>query len=262
MTVAQNVAFGLRMKGIDRGETRRRVEAMLKVVELPADVFADRMPAALSGGQRQRVALARTLVTEPDVVLFDEPMAALDRRLRDRLAVELRNIHKRLGIPAVYVTHDQESAAALADQIAVMRSGRILQTGTSLELYQSPHDLFVADFFGDINCLPAKVRVRGGARFATLGESVAVPIEGDFAEGIDVLLAIRPSDLVLSATPTELFPVEIRSWHFNAGLFTYFVRRPDATGAKDLVVTSTTAAAQGAQLWLGATPGGFRVFPR
>jgi putative spermidine/putrescine transport system ATP-binding protein len=261
LTVAQNVAFGLRLKGVNRAETRRRVEEMLRVVELPADSFADRMPAALSGGQRQRVALARTLVTEPDVVLFDEPMAALDRRLRDRLAVEVRNIHKRLGIPAVYVTHDQESAAALADRIAVMSRGRILQTGTSLEIYQSPRDLFVADFFGDINCLSAKISIRRGARFAVLDAGVMIPIEGEYAEGTDVVLATRPNEFFFSLTPTALFPVEIRSSHFNAGLFTYFVWRQDLVGQKDLIVTSAAPVSVGAQLWLDAAPGTFRVFP-
>lgn len=122
MTVRQNVAFGLRMKGMAKVRIAEKVDRLLAVVQLPPEAFGDRAPSALSGGQLQRVALARTLVTEPALVLFDEPMAALDKRLRDYMAVELRSIQKRLGIAAVYVTHDQETASAMSDRSSRSRS--------------------------------------------------------------------------------------------------------------------------------------------
>ncbi|MBN9037583.1 MAG: ABC transporter ATP-binding protein [Rhizobiales bacterium] len=267
LTVAQNVAFGLRMKRLGGAEISRRVDDMLRIVELPPETFRERMPGTMSGGQRQRVALARTLVVEPDVVLFDEPMTALDRRLRDRLVIELRNIHKRLGIPAVYVTHDQESAAALADRIAVMRAGEIIQTGTSLEIYSAPRDLFVADFFGDINCLPARVvRDAGGAMSAVIGDRTIPGIVTGISEG-DALLCIRPGQLSLSSRPSEraLFPVELRSWHFDAGVFTYYVSgQGGLTGmTKDIVVTSTKPAPDvgSGELWLEADVRDLQIFP-
>ena len=225
---------------------------MLKIVELPPETFRERSPApwrpAAAG------LLARTLVVEPDVVLLTTD-GALDRRLRDRLVIELRNIHKRLGIPAVYVTHDQESAAALADRIAVMRAGEIIQTGTSLEIYSAPRDLFVADFFGDINCLPARVvRDAGGAMSAVIGDRTIPGIVTGISEG-DALVCIRPGQLSLSSRPSEraLFPVELRSWHFDAGVFTYYVSgQGGLTGmTKDIVVTSTKPAPDVAREFTG-----------
>lgn len=264
MTVAQNVAFGLRMKGCGAAEITRRVDEMLKTVELPPETFRDRMPGTMSGGQRQRIALARTLVVEPDVVLFDEPMTALDRRLRDRLVIELRNIHKRLGIPAVYVTHDQESAAALADRIAVMRAGSIIQSGTSLDIYSAPQDLFVADFFGDINCLPARIVRNADGTMSAIIDKHTIP---DMAEGIaegEALLCIRPGQLSLSPDPSgrALFPVEVKSWHFDSGLFTYYVSGP-ANLSREIVVTSTERIPDSSSrpLWLEADVHDFQIFP-
>ena len=153
MSVHKNVAFGLRMKGVERRAIDRKVEEVLDLVHLPVTEFGGRMPSQLSGGQLQRVALARTLATEPSLVLFDEPMAALDRRLRDYMAVELRNIQKSLNVAAVYVTHDQETASAMSDRIVIMESGRVVQVGTPEEVYEKPENRFVATFLGDMNFL-------------------------------------------------------------------------------------------------------------
>ncbi|NIA69382.1 ABC transporter ATP-binding protein [Pelagibius litoralis] len=155
MSVHKNVAFGLRMKGVERRTIDQKVEEVLDLVHLPAAEYGARMPSQLSGGQLQRVALARTLATEPSLVLFDEPMAALDRRLRDYMAVELRSIQKSLNVAAVYVTHDQETASAMSDRIVIMEAGKVVQVGTPEEVYERPGNRFVATFLGDMNFLEA-----------------------------------------------------------------------------------------------------------
>ncbi len=150
-TVAENVAFGLRMRGLPRPEIERRVAASLAQVAL--DGLEDRRPSQLSGGQQQRVALARALVIEPRVLLCDEPLGALDRKLRQQMQFELKELQHRLGVTLVFVTHDQEEALAMSDRIAVMNRGRVEQVGTPAEIYERPRTRFVADFIGEINLL-------------------------------------------------------------------------------------------------------------
>ena len=150
-TVAQNVAFGLRMREIAKPEIDRRVAAALALVALTG--LEDRKPAQLSGGQQQRVALARALVVEPPVLLCDEPLGALDRKLRQQMQFELKELQRRLGVTLVFVTHDQEEALAMSDRIAVMNHGRVEQIGAPTEIYERPRTRFVADFIGEINLL-------------------------------------------------------------------------------------------------------------
>ena len=147
MTVRQNVEFGLKTRGVPRAERRDRAEGALRLVEL--EVLGDRFPAQLSGGQRQRVALARVIVYEPDILLLDEPLANLDKRLRDAMRVELKKLQGKVGITTVYVTHDQEEALAMADRIAVMDQGNILQIGSPSDVYNRPSTSFVATFLGE-----------------------------------------------------------------------------------------------------------------
>ncbi|MBI4588272.1 MAG: ABC transporter ATP-binding protein [Candidatus Rokubacteria bacterium] len=154
-TVAQNVAFGLRMQKVPKGEIADRVEKTLALVQLPR--YAGRFPRQLSGGEQQRVALARALVTRPTVLLLDEPLGALDKKLRERMQVELKRLQREVGITTIYVTHDQEEALTMSDRIAVMQSGRIEQVGTPLEIYECPQSAFVADFIGNINLLRGTV---------------------------------------------------------------------------------------------------------
>ncbi len=149
MTVGENVAYGPMIKGVPKTERRRRVAEMLDLVRLPGVV--DRRPAQLSGGQRQRVALARALINRPRVLLLDEPLGALDLKLRQQMQIELKSIQERLGITFVYVTHDQEEALAMSDRLAVFRQGRIEQAGTPAEVYENPASSFVADFVGISN---------------------------------------------------------------------------------------------------------------
>jgi len=153
MTVGANVGFGLRMAGVARDEARRRVRAAIEMVGL--EELEARLPLELSGGQQQRVAVARALVNRPAVLLLDEPLGALDLKLRKRLQVELAQIHREVGTVFVYVTHDQEEALALSDRIAVMRDGRIEQIGTPEEIYRRPRSRYVAEFIGESNFFPS-----------------------------------------------------------------------------------------------------------
>lgn len=155
LTVWDNIAFGLRIQKCSRSEVQSRVEEALRLVKMES--FARRYPAQLSGGQQQRVALARALVNRPAVVLLDEPLGALDLKLRKEMQVELSNLHKELGITFVMVTHDQEEALSLSDRIAVMNEGRIEQVGSPSEIYEYPKTPFVADFIGDTNLFQGRV---------------------------------------------------------------------------------------------------------
>lgn len=154
-TVAENIAFPLRMRRVGRSETRDRVSRAVDLVGL--DGFAERRPAQLSGGQQQRVALARALVFEPSVLLMDEPLGALDRKLREQLQVEIKEIQRRVGVTVLFVTHDQSEALSMSHRIAVMSAGQLIQEGTPSELYRRPANTFVASFLGDANLLPARV---------------------------------------------------------------------------------------------------------
>ncbi|CAN5175927.1 ABC transporter ATP-binding protein [soil metagenome] len=152
MTVLDNVAYGLMVRGIGKSERRRKAEAMLDLVELGG--YGARRPSQLSGGQRQRVALARALVNEPKVLLLDEPLGALDLKLREQMQVELKTLQRNLGITFVFVTHDQGEALSMADRVAIFNNGRIVQVGTPEDIYERPRTRFVADFVGSSNVLP------------------------------------------------------------------------------------------------------------
>jgi spermidine/putrescine transport system ATP-binding protein len=193
MTVAENVAFGLQMKKVEKSEVAGRVKRVLDQVQLGKR--ADARPNQLSGGMQQRVALARALVNEPEVLLLDEPLGALDLKLRQAMQVELKDLQTRVGITFIYVTHDQEEALTMSDRIGVMSEGRLLQVGRSEEIYESPTSRFVADFIGEINLLPVTVLGPDTARLGN-GQDVGVPC-GDVSLGSEVTLALRPERLAL-----------------------------------------------------------------
>ncbi|MDY7024693.1 MAG: ABC transporter ATP-binding protein, partial [Cyanobacteriota bacterium] len=155
LTVSQNIGFGLEMENLPRPQIRERVSEVLKLVQLKN--LENRYPRQLSGGQQQRVALARALVKQPQVLLFDEPLGALDLKLRREMQIELKQIQKRLGITFVYVTHDQEEALTMSDRIGVMNQGQLLQVGTPVEIYEHPKTRFVAEFIGESNILTGVV---------------------------------------------------------------------------------------------------------
>ena len=174
MTVEDNIKFGLQMKGVDSNTVNKRCAAMLELVQLQD--FAKRKSTQLSGGQQQRVALARALAPEPEVLLLDEPLSALDLKLRQAMRVELKQIQEETGITFIFVTHDQEEALTMSDRIAVMSAGKVQQIGTSHEIYQSPDNQFVADFIGESNLLHCKV---SSAESSTnFGHPVICELEG------------------------------------------------------------------------------------
>lgn len=192
MTVSRNVAFGLEMRKVPGAEIASRVEAAIDLVRLGG--MAKRKPAQLSGGQQQRVALARALVNQPRVLLLDEPLGALDLKLRQAMQVELKDLQERLGITFVYVTHDQEEALTMSDRIGVMHQGRLLQVGTPEEIYEHPRTRFIADFIGETNFLPVtvagpgEVRLAGGEALRAITHAVA---------GTSAVLAVRPEKVSL-----------------------------------------------------------------
>lgn len=206
MTVYENVAFGLRLRRLPEAEVRRRVHAMLERVGLLG--LEARYPRQLSGGQQQRVALARALVNEPQVLLLDEPLGALDLRLRKEMQLELKRLQRELGTTFLYVTHDQEEALTMSDRVAVMNAGRIEQLGTAEEVYERPLSRFVAEFIGEANVLPAPVRAWEGGRLVVevLGRAVAVPLPEGFPAGPrggSVWVSLRPERLRPAAPGTD-----------------------------------------------------------
>jgi ABC-type Fe3+/spermidine/putrescine transport system ATPase subunit len=176
-TVAENVAFGLRMRHVEKTEIAERVRAALALVALTG--YEDRRPGQLSGGQQQRVALARAIVIRPPVLLCDEPLGALDRKLRQQMQFELKQLQKELGVTLVFVTHDQEEALAMSDRIAVMNAGRIEQVGTPGEIYERPRTRFVADFIGEINLMEAS----GGRTLAVRPEKIVLGAASSLLQG-------------------------------------------------------------------------------
>jgi len=198
MTVAQNVAFGLKMRGLRASEMRPRVEEALHLVELEG--LAGRLPRQLSGGQQQRVALARAIVTQPKVLLLDEPLSNLDAQLRDRLRVELRALQRKLDVTTIYVTHDQAEALALSDRIAFMSAGRIVETGTPQAIYRRPQAQSTAAFLGIANLVEGRVTALadGTCAIETALGSIKVAAESAVGVGDAVVLCLRPEEIRVS----------------------------------------------------------------
>ncbi len=200
MSVEKNVAFGLEQEGLSRAEVGRKVGEILEIVKMQG--FGARKPHQLSGGQRQRVALARALVKRPKLLLLDEPLAALDKKLREHTQFELINIQQRLGVTFIVVTHDQEEAMTLGTRLGVMNHGRIVQVGTPSDIYESPANRFVADFIGSVNMFEGQVSEEGpeGVRVscAELGGTVRAERTVSCVRGATVWTAIRPEKISIS----------------------------------------------------------------
>jgi len=207
MSAADNIAFGLRQDGLPRAEIASRVAAMLDLVKLAP--LAGRKPQQLSGGEKQRVALARALVKEPKLLLLDEPLTALDRKLREETRFELVRIQRRVGITFLMVTHDQEEAMSMASRVAVMNQGHIVQMGPPDEVYERPANRFVAGFLGAVNLFAARVTAaKGGVltlESAEAGGALKVAHERDLAPGTEVALALRPEKIVLRSSADPLW---------------------------------------------------------
>jgi putrescine transport system ATP-binding protein len=242
MTVEKNIAYGLNRDGVDKHEVKKRVSEMLEMVELGQ--FGKRKPHQLSGGQRQRVALARALVKQPKVLLLDEPLGALDKRLREQTQFELMNIQSELGITFVVVTHDQEEAMTLSTRIAVMDAGRFVQTGTPTKIYEFPESRLIASFIGNTNIFEGRI-VENGADHVTVRTKkpecdIRIDHGSSVQEGTKVWVSVRPEKIRLSKTPPDASaPNQLKGIVSNIGylgrLSTYHVK---IDGETNIEVTS------------------------
>jgi putrescine transport system ATP-binding protein len=247
MTVAANVAFGLKQEGMPRAQIAARVDEMLKLVKLTP--FAARKPHQLSGGQKQRVALARSLAKRPKVLLLDEPLGALDKKLREETQFELSDLQVDLGLTFVIVTHDQEEAMTLADRIAVMDHGRIVQIGTPAEIYEQPNSRYVADFIGSINLIGGRITACGGGAVRLErdgGTTILVEQDLDAKVGDTAWFAVRPEKITVTMErPAEVnvncLEGEVWEIGYLGDISTYHVRLPDGETIKATLANRTRA---------------------
>ncbi len=230
LNIWDNIAFGLKREGMPKAEMQARVEEMLKLVQLEA--FAKRKPHQLSGGQQQRVALARSLAKKPQLLLLDEPLGALDKKLRERTQFELVNIIEAVGVTCVMVTHDQEEAMAMASRIAVMSHGRVLQVGTPKEIYEHPNCRFVADFIGNVNLMEGRLTVDEVDRCEVTTEHGVVNVGHGISgtQGMSVAIAVRPEKIHIAKTrpavSVNLFSGTVREIAYFGSYNTYIVEMP------------------------------------
>jgi ABC-type Fe3+/spermidine/putrescine transport system ATPase subunit len=226
-TVADNVGFGLKYRGVDRAAIRERVKRALDIVRLPG--VEKKLPSELSGGQQQRIALARAIVIEPDVLLLDEPLSALDANLREEMRIELKAIQREVGITTVFVTHDQEEALALSDRVVVMNHGLVEQIGSPEEVYRWPASRFVANFLGQSNFLPGTVETADGNRSTIrLNNGAALTVaNGAVAPGRRVEAVVRAHRVLVGPADapngTNAFPGTVASLAYLGGTAAYFV---------------------------------------
>ncbi len=261
MTVARNVGYGLRVTGVPKAETEARVREALALVKM--EQYAGRMPSQLSGGQRQRVALARALVKRPKVLLLDEPLSALDAKLREAMQLELVRLQKSVGITFVIVTHDQDEALSMANRIAVMELGKVRQIAPPAELYEFPNSRFVADFIGKMNLFEGRVSGagNGSVQIDVNGlERIAVPFDGSASGSVGI--AVRPEKILVTRDEPDGGRIRIRGRVREVAYYGdeshIFVENPtgvviNANLPNDRRST-TPAVAIGDELWLSWTP--------
>jgi spermidine/putrescine transport system ATP-binding protein len=268
LTVARNISYGLRQRRprLPAAEISAKVERMLETVQLPG--FANRRIWEMSGGQQQRVALARALINEPKLLLLDEPMAALDRKLRREMQIELQTLQRQLGITFVLVTHDQEEALSMSDRTCIMHAGRIVQVGSPRELYDRPVSRYVADFVGKSNFFDGRLRPDGngtGCVETAAGLKLFGRCEGELAQGSTVSLSLRPEQISLSRGETApasrdiCLPVAIRNRIF-LGEHTEYLVHHRALGEFLVLVPRQSEAVEGSfetgqEAWARWTPG-------
>jgi iron(III) transport system ATP-binding protein len=262
LSVFENVAYGLRVRRVSRQETVRRVDRALDLVGLAG--LGGRQPHQLSGGQQQRVAVARALILEPALLLFDEPLSNLDAKLREQMRFEIRALQQRLGITAIYVTHDQAEAMTLSDRIAVMRAGEIEQLGGPRDIYEVPATHFVADFIGRATFLPATVTAVDGAHaeIDILGRRLRTPVSERVAAGDLVNVMVRPEAVVISPEGDDGIPATVAQAHFVGGLAQYVL----GAGEHSIVVSvpagpGTALLGEGVAVRLRLRPELLRAFP-
>ena len=260
MTIAENIRYGLRVKGWNRADADRRVTEMLAMIQLPAIV--DRYPHQLSGGQQQRVALARALATSPKLLMLDEPLGALDLKLRKQLQIELKRIHEQTGTTFLFVTHDQDEALSMSDRVAVLRNGRIEQLGLTRTIYENPQTAFVADFIGEVSLLECErdAATPGMARISGTSHRIALPpnasAQGDSSSRFN--LVVRPEHVRLrSETSAQALPARVVDIRFEGGSSVVRVELDGGPTLKARVLGLTENSTQaGSRVWVdiaGAT---------
>ncbi|MEM9223366.1 MAG: ABC transporter ATP-binding protein [Pseudomonadota bacterium] len=258
MTVNENLWFPMRVRGVSRANAKEKVASALDLVQMSH--LGERYPGQLSGGQQQRVALARAIVFEPDLLLLDEPLSALDKKLRSELQWELKSLHERLGTTFIYVTHDQEEALSMSDEVVIMREGRIEQQGAPHALYERPATRFVADFLGKSNFIEARVETSepGGFRYAANGASYFQESDTPVTEGSNIVVSLRPEKLAI--TPKDAPPETVNRIAGTASAVNYFGSnvhfRVETESLGDFLVATTAWScpveqSAGTPVWLG-----------
>ncbi len=221
INVKRNIEFGLRKEKLSKDELDKRVQDALKMVQLEG--YEDRYSNQLSGGQRQRIALARALVKQPKVLLLDEPLGALDKKLREEMQLELRNLQRSIGITFIFVTHDQEEAMTMSDRVAVMNKGKILQISPPRDLYDNPKNLFVGDFIGQINFLDTQiVKIEGNnakVLINKLGEHEIITSNNNLSQNESIVCAIRPETIIISKTNEKNSDICIKGLIVNTSFY-------------------------------------------
>lgn len=265
LNVKENIAFGLRQRKVPQNEIDRKVEEMLELVNLRG--FGSRRTTSLSGGQQQRVAIARAIVNEPKVLLLDEPLGALDLKLRKEMQIELKKLHERLAMTFIYVTHDQEEALTMSDTVVVMNHGEILQKGTPIDIYNEPANAFVADFIGESNIIPGSMKQDRLIEF--LG-TVYDCVDTGFAKNESVDVVIRPEDIVLleeGETSIQQHDVLLKgrvlSCLFKGVHYEMLIEVPDRKGGSfTFMAHSTIAENIGAEMYLDVDPDNIHIMKK
>jgi len=253
MNVYDNIAFGLKIKGMDKPAISKKVDEMLEMVNLQG--FHKRSVDSLSGGQQQRVAIARALVNQPEVLLLDEPLGALDLKLRKDMQVELKNIHKRTGITFVYVTHDQEEALTMSDTIVVMNKGKIQQIGTPQMIYNEPKNAFVADFIGESNIIEGRMLEDYSVEFAG---RVFECLDKGFELNEDIDVVVRPEDIKLVHSDTGMISGVVKSVTFKGVHFEMLVEGQGVTWT----LHNTEMAEVGATIGMSLNPNDIHIMKK
>ena len=249
MNIYENIAFGLKLKKLPKEEIRKKVKHVLDMVDLEG--FEDRKISTLSGGQQQRIAIARALVNEPEILMLDEPLGALDLKMRKEMQIELKNMHDQLGITFIYVTHDQEEALTMSDKIVVLSEGKIQQIGTPEDIYNEPQNAFVADFIGESNIFKGIMTGHMKVRFCG-GEFIGMD---DVPEGTLVDVVVRPEDVIITKPEDGIIEGEVVSVIFKGMHYEVTVE----SGKYEMVIRTTKCYSVGERIGMKLEPDGIHI---
>ena len=249
MNIYDNIAFGLKLKKLPKEEIRKKVKRVLDIVDLEG--FENRKISTLSGGQQQRIAIARALVNEPEILMLDEPLGALDLKMRQEMQIELKHMHDELGITFIYVTHDQEEALTMSDKIVVLSEGRIQQIGTPEDIYNEPQNAFVADFIGESNIFKGIMTGHMKVRFCG-GEFIGMD---DVAEGTLVDVVVRPEDVIITKPEDGIIEGEVVSVIFKGMHYEVTVE----SGKYEMVIRTTKCYSVGERIGMKLEPDGIHI---